>query len=153
MEYFFNEAGYLQWFSIGLLLVLSELVIPGVYLVWFGFSAFAVGGLTLLWPMELMEQLIYFACISAIFAGLGFFIYRKLVNRHPVAEQYKNLNNPAAAYIGKTYQLLADVSGGRSKVAIGDSLWLVECPDGLSKGNKVKITGIKDGVILIGEAA
>lgn len=151
MESFFSEAGYLQWFSIGLLLVIFELALPGVYLVWFGFSAFVVGLLTLVWPLGLMEQLVWFALVSAVFAGLGFIVYRRLIKSHPVAEEYKNLNNPTAAYIGRIYPLATDVSGGRAKIAIGDSLWLAECPDSLQKGDRIKIVAVKDGVILVGE--
>lgn len=49
--------------------------------------------------------------------------------------------------------LAKDVIDGRSKALIGDSVWIVECEDGLKKGDKVKITGVENGVILKAEKA
>lgn len=49
--------------------------------------------------------------------------------------------------------LAEDVVDGRSKALIGDSVWIVECEDSLKKGDKVKITGVENGVILKAEKA
>ena len=153
MEAFFSQLGYLQWFSIGLLLILLELIVPGVYLIWFGFSAFCIGAAVWFFPLSLMEQLVWFALVSAVFAGLGFLCYRRLMQERKVPEAYRNLNNPTAEYIGKTYTLISGVQNGRGKVAIGDSLWLVECDEELAKGAKIIVTAIKDGVVLVGKKA
>ena len=153
MDTFFSQLGYLQWFCIGLLLILLELVVPGVYLIWFGFSAFCIGAAVWLVPLSLMEQLVWFALSSAVFAGLGFVCYRRLMHGRKVPEAYKNLNNPAAEYVGKVYNLAGNTQNCRGKVSIGDSLWLVECDTELKKGDRVIITAIKDGVVLTGKKA
>ena len=38
-----------------------------------------------------------------------------------------------------------------SKAKIGDSFWIIEIEASLKKGAKVKITDVKDGVILVAE--
>ena len=45
MEYFnwITQMGYLTWFTIGLLFTVLEFVVPGVYLLWFGFASFTMG--------------------------------------------------------------------------------------------------------------
>ncbi len=54
----------------------------------------------------------------------------------------------AGQHIGKTYLLAEDAADGRSKAIVGDTVWIVECEDGLKKGDRVKITGVENGVIL-----
>ncbi len=139
---------YMEWFSLGLLLVLLELLVPGVYLVWFGLSAFATGVLTMFYEFTAIEQSIVFGAISVVFAVAGWFFYSRIMKHSKVSEQYKYLNDPAGQHIGKTYLLAEDVIDGRSKALIGDTVWIVECEDGLKKGDKIKIIGVENGVIL-----
>ena len=140
---------YMEWFSLGLLLVLLELFVPGVYLVWFGLSAFVTGALTIYHDFTVIEQSLVFV----VFALTGWFFYGRIMKRSKVSDRYKHLNDPAGQHIGKTYLLAEDVVDGRSKALIGDSVWIVECEDGLKKGDKVKITGVENGVILKAEKA
>ena len=135
---------YMEWFSLGLLLVLLELFVPGVYLVWFG---------TIYHDFTVIEQSLVFGLISVVFALTGWFFYGRIMKRSKVSDRYKHLNDPAGQHIGKTYLLAEDVVDGRSKALIGDSVWIVECEDGLKKGDKVKITGVENGVILKAEKA
>lgn len=148
---FISEMGYLSWFSIGLLFVLAELFVPGTYLVWFGFSAFVMGILVSLMQLSATEVLVCFALISAAFSGIGWYAYAKVLNKTKVPEKYKYLNDMAGAHIGKVYNLSEDVVDGRAKAKVGDTFWLVEIDAPLKKGDKVKITDVKDGVILIAE--
>ena len=148
---FVSEMGYLSWFSIGLLFVLAELFVPGTYLVWFGFSAFVMGILVSLMQLSATEVLVCFALISAAFSGIGWYAYAKVLNKTKVPEKYKYLNDMAGAHIGKVYNLSEDVVDGRAKAKVGDTFWLVEIDAPLKKGDKVKITDVKDGVILIAE--
>lgn len=148
---FITNIGYLGWFSIGLLFVLAELFVPGTYLLWFGFSAFVMGILVSFITMSATETLVCFALISAAFSGIGWYVYAKVLNKTKVPEKYKYLNDMAGAHIGKVYNLSEDVADGRAKAKVGDSFWLVEVGEPLKKGAKVKITDVKDGVILIAE--
>ncbi len=144
---------YMQWLSIGLLLVLLEFVVPGTYLIWFGFAAFVMSIIVVLYTLTITNQVIIFSIISAIFAVIGLYVYRKLMSFLKTPHDNVNLNNPTAQYIGRSYKLLQDVADGRSKVAIGDGEWLVECENGLKAGAKVTITGVRDGVVLIAKSS
>ncbi len=146
-----TEMGYLSWFAIGVLLMLAELFVPGTYLIWFGFSAFAMGIIVSIFSLSAIEILVLFALISAVFAGFGWYAYAKVLNKTKVPEKYKYLNDMAGAHIGKIYNLSEDVVDGRAKAKVGDSFWLVEIDEPLKKGAKVKITDVKDGVILVAE--
>lgn len=146
-----EEMTYLGWFTFGLVLVLLELFLPGTYLIWFGLAAFVMGVLVNFVLLSGIEILVYFALVSAVFAGIGWYVYTKIINKSKVPEKYKYLNDMAGAHIGKVYNLSEDAVDGRAKAKIGDTFWLVEVDGNLKKGDKVKITGVENGVILKAE--
>ena len=146
-----EQTTYLGWFTFGLILVLLELFIPGTYLIWFGLAAFVTGVLVSCIELSGIEILVYFALASAMFAGIGWYVYTKIINKSKVPEKYKYLNDMAGSYIGKVYNLSEDAVDGRAKAKIGDTFWLVEVEGNLKKGDKVKITGVENGVILKAE--
>ena len=146
-----EEMTYLGWFTFGLVLVLLELFLPGTYLIWFGLATFVMGVLVNFVLLSGIEILVYFALVSAVFAGIGWYVYTKIINKSKVPEKYKYLNDMAGAHIGKVYNLSEDVVDGRAKAKIGDTFWLIEVDGNLKKGDKVKITGVENGVILKAE--
>lgn len=143
---------YMEWFTCGLLFIFLELFIPGVFIIWFGFAAFASGIIIIFYNLSLIEQALVFSGFSAFFLILGWFIYGKFKNKE-VESQYRYLNDPAGALINKTFLLSEDTIDGRSKAIVGDTLWIVECQEELKKGDKIKVIGIIDGVILKAEKA
>lgn len=144
---------YVQWMSIGLALVLLEFVVPGTYLVWFGFSAFVTAAAVSLYVLSLTEQVVVFSLFSAVFAVIGLYVYRKIVKRMNVPTDAAHLNDTASQYIGRSFPLAQDAVDGRSKVTVGDTVWLVEGVGGLKKGDVVKIAGVRDGVVLLAASA
>ena len=60
------------WFIAGLLLTLSEFIVPGVLICFFGFAAMLMAGLLLLWPSMPSSLLlaIYIATSLALIFGL-----------------------------------------------------------------------------------
>lgn len=63
-----------NWIIAGLMLSLLELIVPGVYLIWFGFAAFIVGITVYFLPLEFTTQLIIFA-IASVFLPLSAWPY------------------------------------------------------------------------------
>ncbi len=142
---------YIEWGALGLFLVLLELFIPGVYLVWFGLASILVStGMYLDWIPDLIEyQLVVFALASCITTGIGLWIYLKVQKHFSGEANYKNLNDLAAQYVGNTAVLLQDVVDGKSKVKIGDTVWLAVCDKPLKTGDAVVIVGVEKGLIFI----
>ena len=63
---------YLNWLTIAVALMIIELIIPGTYLIWFGFAAMVVGIMTWLIPdLALIWQLIWLALLS-VFCRIQF---------------------------------------------------------------------------------
>lgn len=144
---------YIHWLSLGIILIVLEFFVPGTYLIWFGFSACIVGLVLTFVALTLTKQLLLFSIISAVFAVFGLYIYRKIMQKIKPPKNAQNLNDMAAQYVGHKYKLVQEVVDGRSKVAVGDTVWIVECPDDLKKGDLVKIIDVRDGVVLVAEKA
>ena len=140
--------GYIEWFYLGLFLVLLELFAPGVYLIWFGLAAFATGFLSKYYEFSAIEVSGVVIACSTFFTICGWLFYSRFMKKSKVAEDYKYLNDAAGQHIGKVYTLSEDVVDGRSKAIVGDSVWLIQCDTSLRKGDKVKIVGVDNGVIL-----
>ncbi len=149
MDWFTFDSDITNWVVVGLVLSLLELVVPGVYLIWFGFAAFAMSILVYFMPLILSTQLIWFAIFSAVFALIGLYIYSYIFKRTKTPKEYSLLNNSAAQYVGQTVTLAEDVVDNRTKVQIGDTFWLATTDKPLKKGDVAKVTGVKDNLILV----
>lgn len=143
------DSPVINWIIAGLALSLLELIVPGVYLIWFGFAAFVVGIAVYFLPIELTTQLIVFAIASGIFAVIGVAVYRYVFSKAQVPAEYKNLNNTAEQYVGQLVTVAEDAEDNRTKVKIGDTYWLASCKKAFKQGDKAKVVGVKDSLILI----
>ncbi len=143
------DSPVVNWIIAGLALSLLELIVPGVYLIWFGFAAFVVGIAVYFVPMELTTQLIIFAIASGIFAVIGVAVYRYVFSKAEVPAEYKNLNNTAEQYVGQLVTVAEDAADNRTKVKIGDTYWLASCKKAFKQGDTAKVVGVKDSLILI----
>ncbi|MBQ2811334.1 MAG: NfeD family protein [Alphaproteobacteria bacterium] len=142
-----TELDYLAWFTIGLIFAISELFVPGVYLLWFGLASFTMGVLVHFMTFTPIETCVIFALLGALYSALGWWTYAKVLKKTSGNNKY--LNDMAGAHIGKVYNLSQDVVDGRAKAKVGDSFWLIQTEnDDLKKGDKVKVIGVEDGVIL-----
>lgn len=139
---------YLEWLIIGVVLAILELIVPGTYLIWFGFAAIVMGGITYFVPdLSVMWQLIWLAILSLGFAVLGWKIYGKTIFKAIVPEKYRDLNNPIAQLTGKIVQVVA-VKEGKYQVSVGDTVWTATSEDDLKVGEKAVISGSYNNVEL-----
>ena len=146
---------YIEWGVLGLLLVLLELFMPDIYLFWFGLAGVTVSTALHfeLIPDSVTAQLILFSISSCVFTLIGLVTYKKLEKRFEKTTDHKNLNDLAGYYIGQVATLMQDVEDGKSKVKVGDSVWLAQCSEDLKAGDKVRITGVIKGLIFVVEKA
>lgn len=137
------------WLLVGLLLSLLELVVPGVYLIWFGFASFAMSLLVLTVTLDITAQLFWFALFSAVFAIVGLFAYRYIFKRTQTPKEYQNLNDSAKQMVGRKVTVTEDSEDNQTKVKIGDTFWLAYSEKPFKKGDTAKVIGVKDSLILI----
>ena len=138
-----------NWLIVGLVLSALELVVPGIYLIWFGLAGFAISIMMCFITMAVTTQLIWFALFSAVFAVIGWFAYRVIMKKTETPKEYRNLNNSAEQHVGSIVTIAQDVEDNQTKVKIGDTFWLAYSEKPLKKGDTAKVTGVKDSLILI----
>lgn len=128
----------MAWLIIGAVLMLLELIIPGVYLFWLGAAALAVGGLLSFLPLSFIIQILLFAIFSVIALIIGVKVYKDK-NQDIKTDRLNQIRG--AEYIGQTYTLKADIDNNSGRLPIGDSVWSIH-GENLPAGTKIRITKV-----------
>jgi hypothetical protein len=131
------------WLGLGLLLMGLETVVPGAFMLWFGFAALAMGGIVWLLPE------LHGVAQAFLFGGLALVsvqIYRAYFRaREPISDQ-PLLNRRAQQHVGRVFVLTTPIENGFGKVKIGDALWTV-AGDAMPEGARVEVVDV-DGLTL-----
>ena len=140
--------GAWAWIVAGLVLLGVELLIPGVFLMWIGLAAAAVGTVSLVglssvwWGWE--AQAITFCALAIMFAIIG----SRTMGGRNAPDAADAFNNPARRMVGRAGALIEPIDGGIGRARIGESAWRVEGPD-LPLGSRVRVVGEREGTLLV----
>ena len=134
------------WWVAGLLLLIGEVALPGIFLMWLGLAALVMGVVDWLFPaIPWHWQLGLYAVIAA---GLVFGI-RPFVSRELDRETERPaLNRRLHAMIGRTGEIVDAVVEGYGRARIGDTIWRVRGSD-MPKGAQVRVTGVDDKTLTL----
>lgn len=137
------EPNYWHWWILACLLLVMELLLPGVFFMWPAIAAAVMGAVVFFIPhLSLGAQIIIFAVMSAI----SVFVWYMYLRQHPTESEDPLLNQRLARYIGRTVTLSEAIVNGMGRAKIGDTLWQVSGPD-CPAGSKVKVVDA-DGMLL-----
>src|SRR5437016_6033703 len=130
------DPGWL-WLIGGVLLLITEVIAPGFFLVCLGASAIATGLFTVLFHLGAASQLALFAlyAVIAVMAGRRFYANRSADGAGPL------LNDPARRLVGKVVTVVATVDEHSGRVRVGDSEWSARGGPA-AVGERVRITGV-----------
>lgn len=132
-----------HWWAGAALLLVVELLSPGMYFLWMAEAAFLTGALLWVVPeLSWQWQIVSFSLLSVASIVLA----RKLVYSHPIESDRPLLNRRAAQYVGRVCVLAEPIVDGEGKIRIDDSTWRVRGADAPG-GQRVRIVAA-DGVIL-----
>jgi membrane protein implicated in regulation of membrane protease activity len=134
------------WLIGGVLLLILEVMAPGVFLVFIGAAAIATGVFTLLFDLGAASQLALFAlyAVIAVMVGRRFYANRISDSVDPL------LNDRAARLVGRVVTVVEPVDDHNGRVRVGDSEWTARGGPAAA-GERVRITGV-DGNCLKVEA-
>lgn len=144
----FEDISYWHWLAFGVLLMLVEILVPGVVFLWLGIAGVLTGLLLAALPdMGWQVQLVVFAVLSvaAIFLGRRFVASRQGPTDHPT------LNRRGRSMVGTRATLRDATVSGRGRIRIGDTMWALRLasPDGeLPADTEVTVVEV-DGVTLV----
>jgi len=152
MSDYFSTLLFWHWWVLALLLVIIEMIAPGMFLLWIGAAA-AVTGLIMFvadsvgWQVSWQLQFVIFGVLAVASVVAA----KYYVKRNPIETDNATLNRRSAQYMGRVFNLDEAIVNGIGKVRVGDSVWRVQGPD-LPAGERVKVVGV-DGTMLKVEKA
>lgn len=127
----------LAWLIFAALLALTELMIPGIFLVFVAAGATVTGLVTLIIPeFALTFQVAVFIVATSAAVGFG----RRWYLNNPVPSADPLLNDRVARLIGEVVTVVEPIEAGKGKVRVGDGEWLACGPDA-PVGTHVRIVG------------
>jgi len=150
VQEFLQTFGIWNWLLAGLILVGLELLVPGVFIIWFGCGAVVTALICSLlspflpifgfWQM----QILLFSLLSIVFVLIGRRLSRRIesVNEEPL------LNKRTDALLGQIATLEEAIENGQGHVRLGDSLWRVS-GENLPAGHRVKLLRFHDGAFIV----
>lgn len=146
-----HQLGPWNWIVLGLVLMILEILLPGVFLLWIGIAALLVGALSLqLWGFGLWSwetQVLVFLALAVISALVG----RQIMARTAGESDQPLLNRRREQLIGQTAVLAEPIAEGRGRIRLGDTFWRVSGPD-LPAGSRVRIKAVENAELVV-EAA
>ena len=144
MEQIFPVLGQWAWFVAAAILLIFELVSPGVFFMWLAIAAVLTGIADIMFGLPWQAELLLFAVLSvvAVFGGRRFY-------KGPGMEAADNpyLNRRQMGYVGRTFTLKEPVVDNRGRLVIEDTVWDIEGPD-MPAGTRIKVTAVS-GMSLI----
>ena len=137
------DLGPWNWIVLGFVLVVMEMVAPGVFLLWIGIAALIVGAISVFawdvawWTWQV--QALAFLVLALVSAYVG----KTVANARAASSDQPLLNRRGAQLIGRTATLAEPIRNGRGRIRLGDTLWRVSGPD-LPAGAQVRVVGAAD---------
>lgn len=143
--------GAWNWVVLGFILLLLELIFPGVFFVWFGLGALLTALVSLLfyhlpWVASWEVEVIFFLIFSIIMVLIG----RNFFRRDRETDE-PLLNRRTDQIIGKRVVLEEPVQDGKGRIRVDDTIWRIKGPD-LPEGTEVKVIAFDNGVFTIEKA-
>ena len=143
--------GAWNWVVLGFVLLLLELIFPGVFFVWLGLGALLTALVSLLfyhlpWVASWEVEVIFFLIFSIIMVLIG----RNFFRRDRETDE-PLLNRRTDQIIGKRVVLEEPVRDGKGRIRVDDTIWRIKGPN-LPEGTEVKVIAFDNGVFTIEKA-
>lgn len=147
LDWFASFGGW-AWIVLGLLLVGSEMLVPGIFLLWLGLAALITGAVVGATGMAWQGALLVFAALAVASVLAGRMITRRK-GEEPDAAQ--GLNDRGRQLIGKVFRLEATMTGGEGRIRVGDSSWRVTGPE-LLAGAEIRVVRVEGATLVVEKA-
>ncbi len=130
------------WLGAGVLLLVAEVLLPGVFLMWLGLAALGTGAAVLLADPGFAVQVGVFGVLALASVLVGV----RLRRARPQAQ----VNTHDAGLVGRPARAL-QFEGRQGRVRVGDSDWPARVPSDVAPpvpGAALIVAGV-DGVVLV----
>ncbi|WP_439580758.1 NfeD family protein [Elioraea sp.] len=130
----------LIWILVGLVLLMAEIVVPGVFLLWIGLAALGTGLVTVAFAPGFATKVVVFLLLLA--AGIATALALRRRQRPTV-----RVNTPDAGLVGRVGTVTGRAAAG-ARVRVGDSDWAARIAGEAEVGDTVRVDGV-DGTVLV----
>lgn len=145
MDHFIPVLGHWVWLIAAGILLILELMAPGVFLIWLGIAAGLTGIVVMFFDIGWQAEFLLFAALAIVSVGIGRVVYAGSPSE---PADNPHLNRRQMGYVGRSFTLKQPVVNGRGKLSIDDTVWEVEGPD-MEPGTRVTVTAINDMVLVV----
>ena len=139
MQIWIYDTGMWTWWIVATILLIAELIFPGVYLVWLGIAAVVVGTVNFFVPIAWQAEIVLFGITSVATIAIA---HPWLKRKQVLQSDRPNLNRRMFGYVGNSFVLEEPIRNGRGLLKIEDVYWEVIGPE-LPEGSWVKVTGVE----------
>ena len=140
-----NENADWLWLSVGVGLLIGEMLIPGVYLLWIGIASLMTGAFV--WLIPGFEFELQGASFTLLSIALIYLAHKYLYTSADDQED-NGVNQHGLHHVGKTYVVVNAIENGRGHINVGDTRWLAEGSDA-PVGAKVQVQAIEGTVMKV----
>jgi inner membrane protein len=130
--------GFWDWFIAGGLLLILEVLAPGVFMLWLGLAAMLVGAISIFVDWTWRAQFIAFA----VFSVAAIPLWRRLSMQVGTTTDQPFLNRRAEALVGRVFTLEKPIVDGSGTIPVGDTVWRITGAD-IPAGSRVKVVRVE----------
>ncbi len=142
---FLEQITLWHWMILGVVLVILEVLAPGIVFLWMGIAAIVTGVIVLAaGTMGWEYQVLVFAALSVVSVVSG----RMWVRSRPTETDHPTLNRRGEQYIGRVFVLETPLVNGVGKLRVDDTTWKINGSD-LPAGTRVRITQANGTVLQV----
>jgi inner membrane protein len=134
----FASLGFWDWFIAGGLLLVLEVLAPGVFMLWLGLAAMLVGAISMFVDWTWQAQFIAFA----VFSVAAIPLWLRLSRQVGTATDQPFLNRRAEALVGRICTLEKPIVDGSGTMHIDDTVWRITGAD-IAAGSRVKVVRVE----------
>lgn len=145
----FNGIVFWHWWTLALVLLILEMMVPTFIFLWMSAAAAIVGVLLYFAPdLSWQLQVALFSVLSVI----AIVFFRRYIKKHPRDSDQPHLNQRGASYVGRTFTLTNPIENGVGEVRVDDTLWRVHGDD-MPAGTRIKVTGVSGTALEVVDAS
>lgn len=132
---------WIIWIASGLVLLIAEILLPGVFMMWLGLAACGAGLLTLAFGLSFAAQVVSFGILTAITLSIGLRLRRPRQVVH--TEREGLIGRPATALV---------FQGRDGRVRLGDSDWAARVPADIpppDPGTRLRVAQVEGTTLIV----
>jgi membrane protein implicated in regulation of membrane protease activity len=134
----------LLWIIAGLVMMLLEMAVPGVFLIWLGLAALGTGLVLQVVDAGFAPQVVIFAAFAAVTVTIGL--------RFRAPRRSSQLNTPDSGLVGREAVVL-EFHGRIGRVRVGDSDWSARLASGAAVPEpqaSLRVVGVDGTTLVVG---